>query len=260
MKESTLCDFSGKTVLITGSTQNLGYTIAREFSRYHARVVIHGPTKKEALHARGCLKKEIKDEEIEAISFDLGQEDEIDIGFENLCRRGLLPDILINNAAHLGLGESGFLEQTPDFFRKVMNVNLFGAFRCSQLSAKEMVKKRWGRIINVSSLAGERILPGRSAYSVSKAALDGLNRCMAVELSTHGIGVNSIAPGYIWTPRWNQIEESTAKQRRLSIPVGEPTSQDEIAQLILFLCTKPIVTLTGARIVIDGGIGIQGQP
>lgn len=253
-------DFSASTVLITGSTANLGYSIARAFAQSGARVIVHGPTERDTSEARQRLREEIPSARAEAISFDLSQQTQIDAAFAELEKRNLLPDILVNNAAHLGLGESGFLEQSAAFFREVLEINLFGTFRCSQLSAQGMAKRGGGAIITISSLAGERAIWNRSGYNTSKAALDGLMRSMALDLAPHGIRVNSISPGYVWTPRWNALSTEVTDRRMRNIPSGKPTRQDEIAQTVLFLASDAAPSLTGAGITIDGGLGIQQVP
>lgn len=253
--------FAGKTVLVTGSSQNLGYTIASEFAKAGARVVVHGSTQTKAEAARQQIQSEYKEAQIEAFAFDLGDDAQIDAAFSKLQEKHWMPDILVNNAAHLGLGANGFLEQTPEFFREVLEVNLFGAFRCSQLAIADMIKRGVaGSIVNISSLAGERTIPHRSAYSISKAAFDGLTRSMSVEFGPHGIRVNGIVAGYIWTPRWNALTPETVERRSKNTPVGKPTQQAEIAHTVLFLSSEAAPTLTGARIVMDGGMGIQQLP
>jgi len=254
------CDFSGSTVLVTGSTQNLGFSIARAFALSGARVILHGPENKGLVVAREKLLSHDPRLKLETIRFDLAKSDEIENAFRDLEQRGLAPDSLINNAAHLGLGTSGFLEQNMTFFREVMEVNLFGTLHCSQLAAIGMSRRGEGNIVNISSLAGERAIWGRSAYNTSKAALDGLTRSMALELVPLGVRVNAIAPGYVWTPRWDAISPETEEIRKDNIPSGEPTRQEEIAQVVQFLCSNAVPSLVGARVVIDGGLGTQQLP
>ncbi len=251
---------SKKTALVTGSTQNLGRTIALTLARNAFRVIVHGPDQASAEGARRSLLIELPEAEIEAIGFDLGLPEDIDKGFARKSREHLEADILINNAAHLGLGSSGFLEQSPEFFRAVLEVNLFAAFRCAQLAASTMARRGGGDIVMISSLAGERPIWERSAYNTSKAALDGLMRSMAQELATQGVRVNAIAPGYIRTPRWERLADGVEERRKRNIPYGHPTNSEEIAQLILFLVSGATPTLTGERIVIDGGLGVQQVP
>lgn len=249
-------DFTGKTVLVTGSTRNLGQAIAAAFAEDGARVVIHGPSQEEAEEAR----KTMRGTDLHAVGFDLGKPEQIDAGFAELAERGLQPDILVNNAAHLGLGESRFLEQTSEFFREVIETNLFGSFRCAQLAAGFMKKKGGGCIVQISSLAGERAIWDRSAYNASKSAIDGLTRSMAMELAAFGIRVNSVAPGYVWTPRWEQLSEEEVERRLRNTPWGKPVRPEEVAEVVRFLASDKAPSLVGARIVLDGGVNLQFTP
>lgn len=256
---TSFLSFAGKTVLVTGSSRNLGLTIAAAFIEAGARVVIHGSAANlETAHAQ--LQADYPDAAIFPISFDLGEQSAIEAGFEELEAKGWMPEVLINNAAHLGLGESGFLEQSPDFFREVIEVNLFGAFRCAQLTAQHLKAKGGGAIVNISSLASQQGIYGRSAYNVSKAALDGMTRAMAQELSGDGVRVNSLVLGYVWTERWNHLSEGVEARRRKNVPSAAPSAQEEIARTTLFLASESALTLVGAQVVLDGGMGIQQLP
>ncbi len=251
--------FAGKTVLVTGSSRNLGLTIAAAFIEAGARVILHGSAAN-LKNAHAQLLNDYPDSELMELSFDLGDPSAIESAFAQLQSSGWMPDILVNNAAHLGLGEGGFLEQSPDFFREVMEVNLFGAFRCAQLTAQHLKAKGGGAIVNISSLAGHQGIFGRSAYNISKAALDGMTRSMAQELSGFGIRVNSLVLGYVWTERWNALPEGHEARRRKNVPSAAPSSQEEIARTVLFLASESAPTLVGAQVMLDGGMGIQQLP
>ncbi|EIQ00649.1 dehydrogenase of unknown specificity [Opitutaceae bacterium TAV1] len=262
-----LPDFTGKTVLVTGSTQNLGHTIALLFAQAGARTILHGRRLTDAESACERIRTSMTNvalspDALHATHFALGDEPAIDAAFADLIRRDLLPDILINNAAHLGLGDdTTFLGQTPAFFREVIDANLHGTFRCSQLAARHLRDAgRPGAIINITSLAGERAIWGRTAYCTSKAALEGLTRAMSLELAQHDIRVNCISAGYIWTPRWNDLSPEQTARRHQNTPGRAPTQQDEIARLALFLASDQAPTLIGSRIVIDGGLNVQQVP
>ena len=262
MKVDTIphLNFSGKTVLVTGSSRNLGKTIAAAFIEAGARVILHG-SEENLRSTKSEMESDYPNAELYSISFDLGQPEAIEKAFDQLKSEGWMPDVLINNAAHLGLGESGFLEQSPEFFREVIEVNLFGAFLCSQIAAqylKDTGKK--GSIVNISSLAGHRGIHGRSGYNVSKAALDSMTRSMAQELSGDGIRVNSLVLGYVWTERWNHLDEGVADRRKANIPSHAPSSQEEIARTTVFLASDSAPTLVGSQIVLDGGMDIQQLP
>ena len=255
-------DFTGHTVLVTGSTQNLGHTIALLFARAHARTILHGRALADAEEACCRVRKDTPSADVHAVNFSLGDIASIDAAFSNLKSRGLMPDILVNNAAHLGLGDdTSFLGQTPEFFNEVIGANLMGTMRCSQLAAAHLRDERHGgSIINITSLAGERPIWGRSAYSASKAALEGLTRAMSLELAQHDIQVNCISAGYIWTPRWNDLTPEQEDRRKANTPGHKPTQQEEIARLTLFLASRQAPTLIGSRIVIDGGLNAQQVP
>lgn len=262
MIPAPLPDFTGHTVLVTGSTQNLGHTIASLFARAGARVIVHGRALAAAEAACRSLKSDTPSPQVFATAFDLGDLASIDAAFAGLKERGLMPDILVNNAAHLGLGaDTTFLGQTPEFFGEVIGANLLGTMRCCQLAATPLRDQgRGGAIINITSLAGERSIWGRSAYCASKAALEGLTRAMSLELAQHGIQVNCISAGYIWTPRWNDLTPEQLTRRRANAPCHEPTQQEEIARLTLFLASGQAPSLIGSRIVIDGGLNAQQVP
>ena len=259
MIPSPLPDFTGQTVLVTGSTQNLGHTIALLFARANARTILHGRALADAEEACCRVRKDAPSADVHALNFSLGDMASIEAAFASLKSRGLMPDILVNNAAHLGLGDdTSFLGQTPEFFGEVISANLIGTMRCSQLAAAHLRdENHGGSIINITSLAGERPIWGRSAYSTSKAALEGLTRAMSLELAQHDIQVNCISAGYVWTPRWNDLPPEHEARRRANTPGREPTQQDEIARLTLFLASRQAPTLIGSRIVIDGGLNAQ---
>lgn len=256
---SSLMSFAGKTVLVTGSSRNLGYTIAAAFAEAGARVIMHG-SHGSVEASRDKLAAAFPQAELHAASFNLGDSAAIDAAFASFKEQGLMPDVLVNNAAHLGLGESDFLKQTPEHFREVLEVNLFGAFRCAQLVAQHLKEIGGGSIVNISSLAGERGIFGRSGYNTSKAALDGMTRSMAQELSGDGIRVNAIVLGYVWTERWNALAEADTQRRLMNTPAAAPSSQEEISRLVLFVASEAVPTLVGARIVLDGGLNVQQVP
>ncbi|WP_432991189.1 SDR family NAD(P)-dependent oxidoreductase [Dactylosporangium sp. CA-233914] len=249
-----------RVALITGATRNLGQTIARQLAADGAVVVVHGIDEAVAAAAATRIAAEVPGAELHPVGFDLADPDAIEAGFAALVARGLAPATLVNNAAHLGLGDEDVLQEKPRFLREVFEVNVFAVHLCSVLAAREMARTGGGAIVNISSLAGERVIRGRTAYNASKAAVDGLTRSLAIDLAPLGIRVNAIAPGYIWSNRWNLISAAEAADRRARIPAGEPTAQEEIARLVSFLASGHVPTLTGARIVIDGGMNALQSP
>jgi 3-oxoacyl-[acyl-carrier protein] reductase len=251
-------ELDGKWALVTGATQNLGRVIATQFARQGASVVVHGIA--DAEQVADAIAAEVPGAATLGVSFDLADPDAIRAGFDELTRHGVGLDVLVNNAAQLGLDEADPLESTTELFRMVLEVNVFGTQLCSVLAARSMAARGGGAIVNISSLAGQRAIHGRLSYNTSKAAIDGMTRSFAIDLARHGIRVNAIAPGYVWSDRWEGIDQAEAARRRARIPVSEPTSQCEIAALAAFLASDRALSLTGEVVVIDGGLSAQQSP
>lgn len=162
-------------------------------------------------------------------------------------------DVLVNNAGE-GLS-APFLETTLEDWRTVMDINLTGAFLCSQVAARRMVQAgKGGRIINVTSVHEHVPKKGSVAYCASKGGLGLMTKVMALELAGHGINVNSVAPGEIATPMTGNEDTDPEKLERPGIPIGRPGHAREIADVIAFLASPESSYATGESFVIDGGL------
>ena len=159
------------------------------------------------------------------------------------------PSVLINNA---GITKDNlFLRMSDEEWTDVLNTNLTGTFRVTKLVAKLMLKAKWGRIINISSIAGIMGNPGQTNYSASKAGMDGFTRSLAKELGARNITVNSISPGFIETDMTKGlIDESLIKK----IPLGRAGQVSDIASIALFLASEKANYITGQTLVVDGGL------
>ena len=162
-------------------------------------------------------------------------------------------DVLVNNA---GTGASvPFLEQGFDEWRRVLGVDLDGAFLCAQRAARRMVASGTaGRIVNVTSVHERVPLEGFSAYCAAKGGLGLLTRVMALELATHGIRVNAVAPGAVATPMSGQADVDPETLERPGIPLGRPGHAREVAQAVVFLASPAAGYVTGTSLVVDGGL------
>tara|TARA_B100001121_G_scaffold150362_1_gene131548 strand:- start:57 stop:758 length:702 start_codon:yes stop_codon:yes gene_type:complete len=159
------------------------------------------------------------------------------------------PTILINNA---GITKDNlFLRMTEDDWNEVINTNLSGVFRVTKLVAKGMLKQKWGRVINISSIAGIMGNPGQTNYSASKAAVDAFTRSLAKELGSRNITVNSIAPGFIETDMTEGILDESIIDK---IPLNRAGTVEDIASLVNFLCSEESNYITGQTLVVDGGL------
>ena len=159
------------------------------------------------------------------------------------------PDILINNA---GITKDNlFLRMTEDDWSEVIDTNLNSVFRITKLVVKAMLKKKWGRIINISSISGSMGNPGQTNYSASKAGVDAFTRSLAKELGSRNITVNSVAPGFIQTDMTENLINEDLVQK---IPLQRVGKVDDVASLINFLASDESNYITGQTLVVDGGL------
>ena len=160
---------------------------------------------------------------------------------------------IIANVAGTGFRHS-FLEAKAEDFERVMRVNLIGSFNCAQAAARDMVKRNYGRIINIASIAGTRAGTGRTAYGTSKSAVMGMTRQAALELGPLGITVNAVAPGPVDTPMTRTTHnEQTRETYKKLIPVGRYGKVEEMADAAVFLAGEPASYVNGHILYVDGG-------
>jgi NAD(P)-dependent dehydrogenase (short-subunit alcohol dehydrogenase family) len=250
--------FSGQRVLVTGAARHTGLGIARAFAAEGATVLLNDVTAAAVATAAAGLRRETGARVIEAPA-DIADRTQVDAMFEVVRRECGGLDVLVNNAAHLGVGPS-FLETSPDFLAEVVAVNLLGTFYCSQQGARLMVGQGRGAILFIGSNTSERPIRKRSAYVASKGALDALTRALALELAPQGVRVNMVVAGYIHTTRWDGLSAAQVARRRANVPLGREASAADIAEAVLFLASSAAAQITGARLVVDGGVTSQLVP
>jgi 3-oxoacyl-[acyl-carrier protein] reductase len=163
-------------------------------------------------------------------------------------------EILINNAGIIS--DSLLMRMSDDDFDRVIDTNLKGTYYCSRLLIPGMVKRRWGRIINVSSVVGIRGNIGQTNYSASKAAVHGFTKSLAKEVATRNITVNAVAPGYIRTATTDVLTDKVKDTVKTWIPMGRFGEPEEVAPMIVFLCSEDARYITGDVIRVDGGMAI----
>ena len=180
-------------------------------------------------------------------SLDISSKDSID-SFQSAVDE-FEPDVLINNA---GITKDNlFLRMSDEDWMDVITTNLTGTFRVTKLVAKGMLKRRWGRIINISSISGIMGNPGQTNYSASKAGMDGFTRSLAKELGSRNITVNSVAPGFIATEMTEDILNDELIKK---IPLGRAGNVEDIVPLVNFLSSEHSNYITGQTLVVDGGL------
>tara|TARA_B100000214_G_scaffold271546_1_gene201868 strand:- start:54 stop:563 length:510 start_codon:yes stop_codon:yes gene_type:complete len=164
----------------------------------------------------------------------------------------LLPDILINNAGITS--DQLFIRMKDEEWDNVIETNLTGTFNLSKVFIKNMLKKKFGRIINISSISGLMGNPGQVNYSSSKAALTGFTKSLAKEVGSRNITVNSVAPGYIETDMTSFLENETRMNIIKNIPLGRIGNVNDVSDLVMFLASEEASYITGQTISVDGGL------
>jgi 2-dehydro-3-deoxy-D-gluconate 5-dehydrogenase len=244
-------DLRGKVAIVTGGGRGIGRAIALGLADAGAAVVVCGRTKEQI----DAVAEEIrgKGAKAKAIVTDLTVSEQIDnLVAETLREFGQI-DILVNNAARSFL--RSLLELREDGWDKVFDTNVKGAWLVSRAAAKAMIERKYGRIINITTVGAEKAEMGMGAYGCSKAALKMLTRCMAREWAPYGINVNAVGPGLTRTdfskPIWSNPE--IAKHVTSTVPKGRIAEPEEIVGAVLFLASDAASFITGDSIYVDGG-------
>lgn len=242
---------SGRVAVVTGASRGIGRAIAKQLAGLGAGVVVNYRTQAEAATA---VVAEITagGGVAEAVEADVSQADLVEALFrETLSRMGRC-DILINNAGIIR--DNLLLRLEAADFDAVLDTNLKGAFLCGRAALKPMLRQRFGRIVNVSSVVGLHGNAGQTNYAAAKAGLIGLTRALAKEVGSRQITVNAVAPGFIETDITAEMADATRAQLLERIPIGRLGTVEDVAGLVGFLCTPAAAYITGQVIAVDGGL------
>ena len=242
-------DLTGKTALVTGASGGIGSDIARTLHAQGATVTLSG-TRLEALEA---LKAELGSRAHVAVCnlSDLTQVAELPKAAEGLMG-GL--DILISNA---GITRDNlFLRMKDDEWDQVIRVNLTASFQLARAVLKPMMKKRWGRIISITSVVGVTGNPGQGNYAATKAGLIGMSKSLAQEVASRNITVNCVAPGFIKSPMTDALNDQQRDAIMTKIPAGRLGSGRDIAAAITYLASEEGAYVTGQTLHVNGGMAM----
>ena len=233
-----------KKVFITGASRGIGNAIAKSLLKENYTVIGTATSSKgvEQLIAEGILGYKLELDDLERIN----------ASWEKISDEHLDIDILINNAGFTR--DNLILRMSEDEWNDVMNVHLNGMFRITKRLLKPMLKKRWGRIINLSSTSAVLGNKGQANYAAAKAGIEAFSRSLASEVGSRGITVNAVAPGFINTDM-TQLNSGVVEEELIKkIPLGRFGETSEIAHLVNFLCSEESSYITGQTIHINGGL------
>ncbi len=243
-------NLDGKTALITGATGGIGSAIARALHSQGAEVILSG-TRQGALNE---LAHELSDR-AHSIAADLSDKSSIESlikQISDISTDGV--DIVINNA---GIVRDNLLVRMKDEeWNQVLDVNLFAGYKIIQGLMRGMMKRRWGRIIGISSVVGATGNPGQANYAAAKAGMIGFSKALAQEVATRGITVNVIAPGMIQTTMTDDLNEDQSARLLSTIPLGRLGSPEEIAASVIYLASDEAAYVTGVTLHVNGGMAM----
>lgn len=242
-------DLKGKNALVTGASGGIGADIAR------------------ALHAQGATVglSGTRVEPLEALAAELGERAHVlPCNLSDMEAVKALPkqaaeamgsvDILVNNA---GITRDNlFMRMSDDEWQSVLDVNLTATFQLCKGVMRGMMKARWGRIVNISSIVGATGNPGQANYAASKAGLIGMSKSLAYEVASRGITVNAVAPGFIATAMTDKLTDDQKSGIMGQIPAGRMGTPDEIASAVVYLASAEAAYITGATLHVNGGMAM----
>lgn len=241
----------GQIALVTGASRGIGRAIALDLGKLGARVMINYAANKAA--ADETLKQLMDIGGAgELVPFDVSDERQVDTEVKKIVDRHKKIDIVVNNA---GVTSDNLLVRLkPEDWDRVLGINLKGTVHCTKAVCRGMLRERYGRIINITSVVGQTGNAGQSAYAASKAGIIGFTRAIAREVASRGITVNAVAPGYIDTEMTEKLPQDLKQEFLRSIPLGRFGSGEDVAATVSFLASPAAGYITGQVIGVNGGL------
>jgi 3-oxoacyl-[acyl-carrier protein] reductase len=242
-------DLNGKNALITGASGGIGGEIAKALHSAGATVAISG-TRLEPLQA---LASELGDR-VHVLTCNLSDPEAVEALPKQAIEAMGSVDILVNNA---GITRDNlFMRMSDDEWNSVIDVNLTATMRLCRGVLRGMMKSRWGRIVNISSVVGTTGNPGQGNYAASKAGMIGMSKSLAYEVASRGITVNAIAPGFITTAMTDKLNDDQKSKILTQVPAGRMGDAAEIAAATLYLASSEAGYVTGATLHVNGGMAM----
>ena len=245
-----MAGLQGRIALVTGASQGIGRACALELARAGATVAL--AARNEAKLAEAVSEIEAQGGQAAAFPIDVASEESIRTGAKAVLDRFGKVEILVNNA---GITRDDLMMRMKRAdWDDVLGTNLTGAFLLTQALLRPMMKNRWGRILNITSVVGRTGQEGQVNYAASKAGLIGFTRSLAREVASRGITVNAVAPGYIETPMTAVLDEKLRAAMITQVPLGRAGTDVEIAQSVVFLASDAAAYITGHVLDVNGGM------
>ncbi|NPA33209.1 MAG: 3-oxoacyl-[acyl-carrier-protein] reductase [Aquificae bacterium] len=241
----------GKVSLITGSTRGIGNAIAHKLASSGSSVIITGTNEERASRVANEIKEKYNVETL-GVGMDISDPESVEEAFKKIYERFDGIDILVNNAGITR--DKLFLRMNLEDWEEVLRVNLTGTFLVTKQALKKMIKQRWGRIVNVSSVVGFIGNVGQVNYATTKAGLVGFTKSLAKELAPRNILVNAVAPGFIETDMTANLPDEVKERYKEQIPLGRFALPEEVANVVVFLCSDLASYITGETIHVNGGM------
>jgi 3-oxoacyl-[acyl-carrier protein] reductase len=241
---------AGKSVLITGASGGIGAAIAKTMRAAGARIAVSGTR----IAVLEDLKASLGGDHVHCLPCNLSVAEEVErlVPSAEAAMGGL--DILVNNA---GITRDGLAMRMKDEdWQSVIDVNLTSSFRLARAAMKLMMKKRWGRIVNITSVVGVTGNPGQANYVASKAGIIGMSKSLAQELASRNVTVNCVAPGFITSPMTEVLNDKQKELILTKIPAGRMGTGDEIAAAVHFLASEEAGYVTGQTLHVNGGMAM----
>ena len=241
-----MINFKNKKILVTGATGGIGKALVQKFVSLEGNVLATG-TKTEKLDA---LKKEFPN--INVLKFDISDHSKIEEFIENVSSQLVGLDILVNNA---GINMDNLsLRMKDDEWKKVIDLNLGSTFFLCKYGIKKMLKNKYGRIVNITSVVGHTGNLGQSNYAASKAAIVGMSKSLAIEYAKKNITINCVSPGFIQSKMTDGIVESIKAMLTSRIPMAKLGKGEDVANTVAFLSSDAASYITGQTIHVNGGM------